>query len=182
MVNKLVVSLILILMLLGIAIYFRVEFKYKMVAEGQNIQIINDLKAIEKQTLSPAENRLVKIADVAVKHKIAFATDLQALDSHLFKACQPECQNDVKYYESLGKIISLVDLKKMWVVRKNWSKDTVAYFIQDQEVAVIKNILLKRREFIADKYAKLPSYEIKEVAMASIKTIDEKIKELQKKK
>lgn len=181
MVNKLVVSLILILMLLGIAIYFRVEFKYKMVAEGQNIQILNDLKAIEKQQLSPDENILDKVAQVAEKHKIAFATDLQALDKHLFKACQPNCHTNAKYYENLARLVALVDLKKMWVVRKNWSKDTVAYFIQDQEVAVIIATLLKRREYIADQYIKLPSYELKEVAMASIKTIDGKIKELQKK-
>ena len=181
MVNKLVVSLILILMLLGIAIYFRVEFKYKMVAEGQNIQIINDLKAIEKQQPAEGDNRLEKIALVGEKHKIAFATDLQVLDKHLFNACKPNCHTEPKYYESLAKLVALVDLKKMWVVRKNWSKDTVAYFIQDQEVAVIKNTLLKRREYIADQYIKLPSYDLKEVAMASIKTIDEKIKELQKK-
>ena len=181
MVNKLVVSFILLLMLLGIAIYFRVEFKYKMVAEGQNVQIINDLKAIEEQDLKPDESRLEKIAQVAEKHKIAFATDLQALDNHLFKACDPSCYSDPKYHESLARLVALVDLKKMWVVRKNWSKDTVAYFIQDQEVAVIKNILLKRRQSIADQYAKLPSYELKEVAMASIKTVDAKIKELQKK-
>lgn len=168
-------------MLLGVAIYFRVEFKYKMVAEGQNIQILNDLKAIEKQELKPDENILEKIALVGEKHKIAFATDLQALDNHLYKSCQPDCYTNAKYYESLGKLVALVDLKKMWVVRKNWSKDTVAYFIQDQEVAVIKTTLLKRREYIADHYIKLPSYELKEVAMASIKTIDNKIKELQKK-
>lgn len=181
MVNKLVVSLILILMLLGIAIYFRVEFKYKMVAEGQNIQIVNDLKLLQKQELSAEENKLEKIAEIAEKHKIAFATDLQALDSYLFDACKPQCLNDVKYYSSLTRLVALVDLKKMWVVRKNWSKDTVAYFIQDQEVAVIKNTLLKRREFIADQYGKLPNYELKEVALASVKIIDEKIKELQKK-
>lgn len=181
MVNKLVVSFILILMLLGIAIYFRVEFKYKMVAEGQNIQILNDLKVIEKQELKPNENLLEKIAVVGEKHKIAFATDLQALDNHLFKACKPNCHTDAKYYESLNRLVALIDLKKIWVVRKNWSKDTVAYFIQDQEVAVIKTTLLKRREYIADQYIKLPSYDLKEVAMASIKTIDNKIKELQQK-
>jgi gamma-glutamyltranspeptidase len=181
MVNKLVVSLILILMILGIAIYFRVEFKYKMVAEGQNMQILKDLKAVEKMQLKPEESRLEKIAEVGEKHKIAFATDLQALDNHLFNACKPECHVDSKYYKNFSRLVALVDLKKMWVVRKNWSKDTVAYYIQDQEVAVIKNTLLKRREYIADQYAKLPNYELKEVAMASIKTIDEKIKELQKK-
>lgn len=181
MVNKLVVSLILILMLLGIAIYFRVEFKYKMVAEGQNIQILNDLKAIMKPEFSDAENRLEKIAQVGEKHKIAFATDLQALDNYLFKVCQPNCHTNSSYYANLNRVVDLIDLKKMWVVRKNWSKDTVAYFIQDQEVAVIKNTLLKRREYIADQYIKLPSYDLKEVAMASIKNIDEKIKELQKK-
>jgi hypothetical protein len=181
MVNKLVVSFIFILMLLGIAIYFRVEFKYKMVAEGQNIQILNDLKTLMKAEISASENRLEKIAHVGEKHKIAFATDLQTLDSYLFKACQPVCHTNSKYYENLTRLVALVDLKKMWVVRKNWSKDTVAYFIQDQEVAVIIRTLLKRREYIADHYIKLPNHELKEVAMTSIKSIDEKIKELQKK-
>ena len=181
MVNKLVVSLILLLMLLGVAIYFRVEFKYKMVAEGQNTQILNDLKKASIDALGPQETRLDKIVQVADQHKIGFATDLQLLDSYLVKSCAEDCLKDPKYYESLKKLVDLVDLKKMWVVRKNWSKDTVAYYIQDQEVAVIKNTLLKRRSYIAEKYNDLPSYQLKETALTTIKAVDEKIKELQKK-
>ena len=127
------------------------------------------------------KERLEKIAQVGEKHKIAFATDLQALDNYLFKACEPNCHMNSSYYTNLNRLVALVDLKKMWVVRKNWSKDTVAYFIQDQEVAVIIRTLLKRREYIAEHYIKLPNHELKELAMACIKSIDEKIKELQKK-
>lgn len=182
MVNKLVVSLILLLMLLGVAIYFRVEFKYAMVANNRNSFILKELnKAAKTKSINDNETQEDKIYAVMEKNGIKFATDFILIEDYLFKACDPNCLNNPSFYKNYSKMIDQIKLKRLWVVKHNQLEDKVAYYIQDQEEQQFVDTFLKRRSYISDHYKNISNLDNKEQALALVKIIDNKIIELKKK-
>ena len=176
MVNRIVVSLIMILMLLGVAIYFRVEFKYGMAAKNHS-QILADELSRAKSAAGETE-RLSSVLKTAQKFGIAFADDYKIIDEALVDACRPKCFAMAEFYDSVDKVVEMIERKKMWVVRKNRTKDSVANYIQNTEEAEIIQTLLVRRTYISDGYSSIASFDLREKALASINLIDAKIKEL----
>ena len=181
MVNKLVVSTLIILFVLGVAIYFRVEFKYMMVLNNRGSLILAELKKATKEPLTANENMEDRISAVGEKTGVKFATDYLLMESSLFKSCGAQCLSRPAFFKNYSKLISLIQIKKLWVVQHNRMKDSVAYFIQDREEQQFLNNFVSRRAYISDNYDKISSYENKEMALALTQTIDAKVMELKKK-
>ena len=182
MVNKLVVSLVVILMVLGIAIYFRVEFKYMMVLNGRGTLLLGQLSKISKTPLAAGENPEDRIAEVAEKSGIHFATDYLILESALFKSCKDECLKRPAFYQDYIRLINQITIKNLWVVEQNRMKDNVAYYIQDREQNQFLNNFVTKRAYVSDSYNSISSYDLKEMALALIQAIDAKVMEIKKKK
>ena len=181
MVNKLVVSLILILMILGIAIYFRVEFKYAMVANNRNSLYLRDLNNALNSTKNDNTSKQDKVISVMEKNGIKFSTDYILVEDYLYKSCEPNCLTSLSFYENYEKLINQVQVKRLWVVKHNQLKDKVAYFIQDKEEKQFKENFLKRREYISNQYKNINELDLKQKSLNLIKSIDAKLAELNKK-
>jgi hypothetical protein len=181
MVNKIVSSIIFVLFLLGLAIYFRVEFKYMMVLNNRGSLILNQLSKALKDPVNQNENFEDRVAAIAEKNGVRFATDYMLMENFLFKSCKEECLNRPVFYKTYMKIIALIQIKKLWVVEQNRLKDSVAYYIQEREEKQFLNNFTTRRAFISENYTKLPSYDLKELALSLTQTMDAKVMEIRKK-
>ncbi len=181
MVNKLVISTLVILFVLGAAIYFRVEFKYMMVLNNRGSLILSLLKKADKDPLKPGESAEERIAAIGDSSGVKFATDYLIMENSLFKACKTECLKKAAFYKSYLKLISQIQIKKLWVVERNKMKDSVAYYIQEREENQFLNNFVSRRAYITENYEKIPSYELKELALSLTQAIDAKVMEIKKK-
>ncbi|MGZ3725575.1 MAG: DUF3149 domain-containing protein [Pseudobdellovibrio sp.] len=181
MVNKLVVSLLVILFALGVVIYFRSEFKYKMVENNQDGRLVKELKTASIMPATPELSKEDRIYGVMEKNDIKFASDYLIVEDYLFKACSPDCLNSSSFYRNYMKIIEKVQVKRLWIVRQNKLKDKVSYFIQDKEEKQFLNDFSKKRALISDQYAQIKTNENKQMALELVKVIDSKIAELKKK-
>lgn len=181
MVNKLVSSIIVVLMLLGVAIYFRVEFKYMMVLNNRGSMLLDQLNKATKAPLAPQEQAEDRITSVAEKNGVKFATDYLLMENFLFKTCKEECVNKPAFYKNYIKLISQIKIKKLWVVEQNRLKDSVAYFIQEREETQLLSNFETRRLYISGSYDQLPSYDLKELSLSLIQAIDAKVMEIKKK-
>ena len=181
MVNKLVVSFLVVLFILGIAIYFRSEFKYRMVENNQGSRLIKELKiaSIMPETLElTKEDRIFQAME---KNEIKFATDYLIVEDYLFKSCDPNCLNSASFYKNYSKIIAKIQVKRLWIVRQNKLKDKVSYFIQDKEEKQFLSNFSKKRAFISENYNDIKTNENKQLALDLINVMDGKIAELKKK-
>lgn len=181
MVNKLIYSILAVLFLLGAAIYFRVEFKYMMVLNNRGSLILTELGKAEKEAAASKESIENGIASVAEKNGVKFATDYLLMENRLFKSCSTTCLSRSEFYRSYIKLISQIKIKKLWVVERNIMKDSVAYFIQEREETQFLENFAKRRAYISENYEKIPSYELKELALSLTQAIDSKVMEIKKK-
>lgn len=181
MVNKLVYSVIAVLFILGAAIYFRVEFKYMMVLNNRGSMVLSLLKKADKEPLKAGETAETRIAQVGEQNGVKFATDYLIMENALFKACKTECLSRAAFYRSYMKLIAQIKIKKLWVVERNIMKDSVAYFIQEREENQFLTNFTTRRAFISDNYDKIPSDELKELALSLTQAIDAKVMEIKKK-
>ena len=172
MVNRVVVSLIILLMFLGIFIYFRVEMKYSMVMNGRASDYLRSLSSAK----SAAE-----IADTVEKKGVQFALDYKLIEDFLLKTCNPNCYENADFYRAHLKIVKEIKAKRLWVVKQNRFKDSVSYYIQDGEEKKLEEHFLATREKISAEYTKIKSMEHKQLALDVIKALDEKIVELRKK-
>ena len=181
MLNKLVSSIIIVLFLLGVAIYFRVEFKYMMVLNNRGSMLLDQLNKEVKSKLEPQELVEDRILTVAEKNGVKFATDYLLMENFLFKTCKEECITKPSFYRNYIKLISQIKIKKLWVVEQNKLKDSVAYFIQEREEKQLLGNFEARRLFISENYDKLPSYDLKELSLSLTQAIDAKVMEIKKK-
>ena len=175
MVKKLVIILLVILFLVGVAVYFRVEFKYTMVQNGQSTLILNKLKKAVKQPTDGVHPAEVNIAAVAEESGIAFATDYSLYDRYIWKACQEECINTEGFYRGYTEVLKQLHKEELWVYQQNKTKDRVATYIFDKEKTVVLQILKKTRARVSDHYNEIKNNDMKVAAVNLIKLIDEKI-------
>jgi hypothetical protein len=139
------------------------------------------LNKASKVPLAANENPEDRISNVAAKNGVKFASDYLIMEGALFKSCKPNCLNKIPFYKNYAKLISQIQIKKLWVVEQNKMKDSVAYYIQDREEKQFLDNFSSKRAYISENYEKLPSYEIKELALSLIQAIDAKTMELKKK-
>ncbi len=178
MVKKLVIILVIILMLAGAGIYFRVEFKYMMVLNGQNTLILGKLKKAVKLPTDNVNTTEDHIAAVADENGVGFATDLSLYDKTLFTQCANECYERPSFYRAYGKILGQVHVEELWVFAQNKTKDRVAAYILNREKNQILKTLQKSRAKIADHYNAIKAPEHKQAAIDVVKKIDEKIAQI----
>jgi len=181
MLNKLIYSTLAVLFILGAAIYFRVEFKYMMVLNSRGSEVLSQLKKAEKEPLKPGETNEERIASIGEKNGVKFATDYLIMENTLFKACKAECLKRASFYKGYLRLIGQIKMKKLWVVERNIMKDSVAYFIQEREENQFLNNFASRRAYITDNYEKIPSDDLKELALSLTQAIDAKVMEIKKK-
>jgi hypothetical protein len=179
-INKLVVAFLIILFILGVAIYFRVEFKYMMVLNGRGTLLLSELNKASKVPLAANESPEDRVSVVAEKNGVKFASDYLIMENSLFHACNPDCLKKPAFYKNYSKLISQIQLKKLWVVEQNKMKDSVAYYIQDREEKKFLDSFKSRRSYISDNYDKIPNYDLKEMAISVTQAIDAKVLELKK--
>jgi hypothetical protein len=181
MVKKLVILLIFILMLVGVAIFFRVEFKYMMVLNGQSTLILSKLKKAVKMAANNVTATEDHIAMVADESGIGFATDLSLYNNALFKQCAEACLNRPEFYRAYNKVLDQVHVEELWVYAQNKTKDRVAGYILNREKNLMLKTLQKSRAQISDGYSTILVLEQKQMALDTIKKIDEKIALLKEK-
>ncbi|MBY0451681.1 MAG: hypothetical protein K2P92_01515 [Bdellovibrionaceae bacterium] len=175
MVKKLVIILIFILMLVGVAIFFRVEFKYMMVLNGQSTLILGKLKKAVKLPANNITTREDHIAAVADENGVGFATDLSLYNKALFKQCAEACLTKPEFYRAYNKILDQVHVEELWVYAQNKTKDRVASYILDREKNQLLKTLQKSRAQISDGYGTITALDQKQMALDTIKKIDDKI-------
>ena len=178
MVKKLVIILIMILMLVGAGIYFRVEFKYMMVLNGQNTLILGKLKKAIKAPANNVETTEDHIAAVADENGVGFATDLGLYDKTLFKHCGDDCFDRPSFYRAYAKILAQIHVEELWVYAQNKTKDRVATYILDREKNQILKTLQKSRAKISSHYGAIKTPEHKQAANDVVKQMDEKIAQI----
>jgi hypothetical protein len=151
-----------------------------MVLNGRATFILNEIKKSAKAPAAASNAPEELIAAVAEKNGVQFASDYLIMESSLFKACSTECLKRSVFYKSYLKLISQIQIKKLWVVERNRMKDSVAFYIQDREQKQFLDNFSAKRSYISDNYDKIPSYELKELALALTQAIDGKVMELKK--
>jgi len=181
MVNKLVYSVIAILFILGVAIFFRVEFKYMMVLNNRGSEVLSLIKKANKEPLKAGETMEDRIAVIGEQAGVRFATDYLIMENSLFKSCKTECLKKAEFFKSYIKLISQIKIKKLWVVARTIMKASVSYLIQEREENQFLNNFTSKREWITENYEKIPSYELKELALSLTQAIDAKVMEIKKK-
>jgi hypothetical protein len=161
--------------LLGVAIYFRVEFKFGMVKENHSENLNSTLSEIKK--MSNKVEKLNFVTNNLQNFGIAFANDFKLFDQALYEACNPNCLEISEFYTAVSKVLDNLERNKMWVVRKNRTKDSVAYYIQSIEEAQIIQILSDRKKYFIDSQLSIKSDEMRLKSATTIALIDTKINE-----
>ena len=171
MVNKLIFSILFLLMLLGVAIYFRSEFKYSTMARSHAMGLNSKMKEA---------GNAEAIVDTMEQNKgIVFATDFVQGEKQLAKLCKPDCLNAPEYYAAYGRLVESIHPEKLWAY-KNLFKDKVTTFIFQKEKQKLSDELFKNRMYFSDNYKSVKSDQQKGILLELVKKIDLKITELKK--
>lgn len=172
MLNKLIFSVLFLLFLLGLLIYFRTEFKYTTMAKshatGLNTKMQNADSAAE-------------IIDTVEKNKgVTFASDFSLGEKKLAKLCSADCLNSPEYYEAYGKLVDNIRPEKLWAFKENKFGDSATKFVLQQEKRKLSSELYKNRMYFSDNYKSVKSDNLKAELLGLVKKIDAKIAELKK--
>ena len=172
MLNKLIFSVLFLLVILGMLIYFRTEFKYSTMANSHSRGLNTKMKGAVTTD---------EILDTVESGKgLAFSTDFLLGERKLAQLCKPDCLNNAEYYAAYGRLVSNIHPKKLWAFKETKWKDNASLFIYQQEKRKISEELFKNRMYFSDNYKSVRDDKLKAELLGLIKAIDAKIAELKK--
>jgi hypothetical protein len=172
MLNKLIFSVLFLLFLLGVLIYFRTEFKYTTMAKSH---------ATGLGTKMQNAGTAAEIVETVEKNKgVSFASDFILGEKKLARLCNSDCLNSADYYAAYGRLVDNIKPEKLWAFKENKFGDSATKFILQQEKRKLESELYKNRMYFSDNYKSVTSDSLKEELLNMVKKLDSKIEELKK--